>query len=395
MLEILLFIFLGLALGILLGLIPGLHPNMVALIVPAIAGMNIDAANIIAFAVTLAISNTFLDFIPSMLLGAPEPGKELAMLPAHRMLMEGHGYDAVKLAVIGGLGSVVFVTAAMPLIFFSVPLIYEIVKPYTYIALMFIIAVIILSEESNRKMLAAAGCFFLSGMVGLFSASLDIDRTLVLFPILSGMFGVSMLLLSRQEKITPEKKRKDIHVSSRLTRRSIIFGSIGGIFSGMLPGVGSSEISSMASLDKNEKGFIITVGAVTISNTLMALLAIWLIQKPRSGIAVVVDQLTSIGFNEFLLIIFAALAIAGLSAIITLKLARIFTGKIERINYRKINMFVIGLIIAMTIIFTGAYGLLLLGTCTALGIFTNLMGVRRSVLMGVLILPTIIFYLPV
>ena len=95
MIEIVFYIFLGLILGIVLGLVPGIHPNMIALLLPLIAAMNIEPINMIAFAVTLAVSNTFLDFIPSMLLGAPEPGKELTMLPAHRMLVEGNSLVAV------------------------------------------------------------------------------------------------------------------------------------------------------------------------------------------------------------------------------------------------------------------------------------------------------------
>ncbi|HLC67625.1 MAG TPA: hypothetical protein VJI12_01960, partial [archaeon] len=85
---------------------------------------------------------------------------------------------------------------------------------------------------------------------------------------------------------------------------------------------------------------------------------------------------------------------AGISAIITLKLAKKFLARMEETNYGLINKTIIALIIFMTIIFTGLGGLLLLVTCTALGVFTNLTKTRRSVLMGVLILPTILFYLP-
>ena len=395
MIEIVLYTLLGLLLGIILGLIPGIHPNMIALLLPFIAAFNIAPANLVAFAISLAVSNTFLDFIPSMLLGAPEAGKELTALPAHRLLLQGNGYDAVKLAVIGGLGSVIFLIAAMPLIIIGLPALYGLLKPFTYALLIFITLVIIFSEEKFKGKTLAVFCFLAAGFVGILSDGLNADSTLLLFPILSGLFGVSTLVLSKNTKISVHGKKKEIFLTTRQRNRAVAFGSIGGIFSGMLPGVGASEIATMTSADKNEKSFIMTVGAVTIANTIMAMLTIWLISKPRSGIAVFVDQLVAVGWNDFLLMVAVSVFVAGLSAVITLRLAKRFVNKIEGTNYGMMNKLVIGLIVAMTIIFTGAYGVLLLVTCTALGIFTNLAGVRRSVLMGVLILPTIIFYLPI
>jgi putative membrane protein len=394
MMEIFLYILLGLVFGIIFGLIPGLHPNIVALFIPLIATIDAGPANMIAFIVTVAVSNTFVDFVPSMLLGAPEPGKELAALPAHRMLLEGSGYEAVKLAVVGGVGAVILISALLPLTSFVIPAVYAIVKPYTWLLLAFIVFLIISSENSNRKKLISFVCFVLAGMIGIFSSSLSIDRILVLFPMLSGLFGVSMLLISTQNKLRIRKKAADTVISSRQTRRAVLFGSLGGFFSGLLPGVGASEVAALSSVDKNEKSFLMTVGAVTIANTVMSMLAIWLISNPRSGAAVMMDQLVSIGTNEAIFIAAVSLAVAGISAVITLRTTRKFLKKIENTDYTKINWAVITVILAATALFTGLQGLLLLGTCTALGIYANKSGIRRSTLMGVLILPTILFYLP-
>ena len=114
MLDILIFIFLGLLVGVGFGLVPGLHPNMIILLVPILSQLNIATLPLIAFVVTVGISNTFLDFVPSMLLGAAEEGTELSVLPSHRMLLEGNGYEAVKLAVIGGIGSMIVIAAILP-----------------------------------------------------------------------------------------------------------------------------------------------------------------------------------------------------------------------------------------------------------------------------------------
>ena len=394
MIEILIFMLLGLIVGILFGLIPGLHPNTIVLLVPLLAQLSIAPLALIAFVVALGISNIFIDFIPSILLGAPEAGSELSVLPGHKLLMEGNGYDAVKLAVIGGLGSIIFVLLALPLILFTIPSIYEASRPFTYALLIFIVLVMISREKGLRKRSAAFLCFLLAGLIGIFSSGLPVDNGVLLFPIFSGFFGVSVLIFSSKQKSKIPKRRKEIYVPGRQQRRSIVFGSVGGIVSGLLPGVGSSEIASFASVDKNGKSFLMTLGAITISNTLLSIMALWLIQKSRSGIATVLEQLVSIGFNEFIFIAAVALLVAGLSAIITLKLAKRSISIIEKLDYALVSRIVIIFIIMMTALFSGLFGLLLLATCTVLGIFARLAGIRRSVLMGVLILPTIIFYLP-
>ena len=120
MLDILLFVLLGTGVGIVFGLVPGLHPNTIVLFVPLISQLGLPAASAIAFVVSIGVSNTFLDFIPSILLGASEDSG-LGAMPGHRMLLQGNGYEAVKLAVIGALGSVIFVVALLPAIVIAVP----------------------------------------------------------------------------------------------------------------------------------------------------------------------------------------------------------------------------------------------------------------------------------
>ncbi len=393
MIEILLFTILGLIVGILFGLIPGLHPNTIVLLVPMLAQLSIAPLALIAFVVALGISNTFVDFIPSILLGAPGAGSELSVLPGHKLLMEGNGYDAVKLAVIGGLGSIILVTILLPLILFTIPSVYETSRPFTYALLIFIVLVMV-SREKGLKKATALLCFLLAGLIGIFSSSLPVDNGVLLFPIFSGFFGVSILIFSSKQKAKIPKRKREVSVTGRQQRRAIVFGGLGGIVSGLLPGVGSSEIASFASVDKNGKSFLMTLGAITISNTLLSIMALWLIQKSRSGIATVLEQLVQIGFNEFIFIAAVALLVAGLSAIITLKLAKRSISIIEKLDYSLVSKIVIVFIVAMTVLFSGLFGMLLLATCAALGIFARLAGIRRSVLMGVLILPTIVFYLP-
>ena len=111
---------LGTLLGVMTGLIPGLHVNNVAIILLSLSplavgilrstlGLNDVTVLLMVSSAIVATSmaHTFLDFIPSTFLGAPEPETALSVLPAHGMLMEGNGYKAVFLSAVGSFGAVV------------------------------------------------------------------------------------------------------------------------------------------------------------------------------------------------------------------------------------------------------------------------------------------------
>ncbi len=394
-LEALLFLSLGIAAGILLGLIPGIHPNNIILFVPLLLSFNVNPVLLVIFIASVAIANQVTDFLPSVLLSAPDAGNELSVLPGQQMLMNGHGYHAIKLAVTGSVMAVALCTVLFPLMFFAMPFLYISISPYIYIFLAAIAALMILSESGVKK-LVALFCFAAAGAIGMLSSNLPLNDTLILFPVLSGLFGVSMIVMQLRSKVSvPEQKSSDVYVSKRLISRSVIAGSAGGMASGFLPGIGSSEIASLVSIDKNNSSFLVSIGAITAANTVISMLSVWLISKTRSGAAVAINQITDIGFNEALLILAVSLIACGIAAIFALIMSKKFLKAAEKMNYSIVLGAVLSFIIIMTFLFTGLYGLLLLATCSALGIFAILAGIRRSCLMGVLILPTILFYLPV
>ena len=86
MLELLLALAFGIAVGTVCGLLPGLHPNNA---IPIILGLSflfppLSAAIIL---ISAGIVNSFVAFIPSILIGAPEGDNALSALPGHRLLM--------------------------------------------------------------------------------------------------------------------------------------------------------------------------------------------------------------------------------------------------------------------------------------------------------------------
>jgi len=124
--EIAFFVSFGIFLGLLTGLIPGLHPNTIfVMVLPFVFLHNLSAPVMLAFVVSLAVSNTLFDFIPSIFFGVPEEDSVLSILPGHKFLLEGRGYEALFLTVVGGVGVVLLTILALPFLLFILPKIFE------------------------------------------------------------------------------------------------------------------------------------------------------------------------------------------------------------------------------------------------------------------------------
>ena len=78
--------------------------------------------------ISMAVSHTFLDFITYVYLGAPNPDTALSILPAHRLLLEGKGHEAVQLATIGSLFGLIITILMTPLLVISVAKFYPIIN---------------------------------------------------------------------------------------------------------------------------------------------------------------------------------------------------------------------------------------------------------------------------
>ena len=112
--------FIGLFLGCMTGLIPGFHVNNVALIAlslsPLAVNLGIPLSAVAAIIVAMGTVHTFLNYIPSALLGAPDGDTALALLPGHRMLLAG---KATKGVAYSARGSQLGMLLSVPLLIFA------------------------------------------------------------------------------------------------------------------------------------------------------------------------------------------------------------------------------------------------------------------------------------
>jgi putative membrane protein len=205
LIEIIIALILGVIIGSITGLFPGIHINLVGAGLVALSSsllLGISPVYLAVFIAALAITHTFIDFIPSIFLGCPDTDTELSVLPGHEMLIKGEGYQATMRTAYGGIASVfLLVILAFPLSF-VVSKIYPAIQKVIPFILIGVCIIMVLSERKRK--IKALIVLLLTGILGTCVLNLDLKEPLL--PLLSGLFGSSMLLISinQNTKIPPQ-----------------------------------------------------------------------------------------------------------------------------------------------------------------------------------------------
>jgi putative membrane protein len=256
----------------------------------------------------------------------------------------------------------------------------------------------VLSERKPRLVFYALLTVALSGALGVIV--LDNFSDAMLFPLLFGLFGLPMLLLSAERGVTlPTNVSFDeAPLPPSFVLSGIATGTLAGVLAGLLPGVGTSQaaVLAQAALENSKEAprrFLIALGGVNAADVMFSFFALWLIGNPRSGLAVAVGQMIAVTQQNFLIIISAVIFSAGIGAYITLRLSRKAVFWLRRFDYARLCSCTAAFIALLVLLFTGPLGLLVLAVSTAVGMVPNLANVRRSLAMSCLIVPTILYFL--
>ncbi len=161
----------------------------------------------------------------------------------------------------------------------------------------------------------------------------------------------------------------------------------------------AQELSGSGDIGKNREGFLVSMSGVNVSDALFSLMAVYLIGNPRSGIAVYIDKIIqSINLNHILLFIFASMIAVSLTTFFCIKLGDTLINHLNRFDYTKISKIVI-IFMSTTVILIGVlegtnllFVMLIYLTSISLGLLPHYIGISKSNLMGVLIIPAIIIY---
>jgi putative membrane protein len=399
-LEILIALCLGILFGVFTGLTPGIHINLVSLLLLSMSSFFLGFTSplvLAVFIIAMGVTHTFLDAVPSIFLGAPDEAQALNVLPGHRLLLEGKGYEAVKLTVVGALISLIAVVLITPILVPFIKPFYDFIQPYIGYSLIFVVAYMTLSEKTLKEKLWSLVVFFLSGVLGLLVFNIP-NLNQPLFPLLSGLFGISTLILSLNENVKiPKQTFSDtIFVEKKNQIKAIFAAVFTGSLAGLFPGLGPAQVATIGMQlvgNIGEYAFMILVGGIGTVNFVFSLVALYTIQKARNGaVAVVLEMIKSINLNELVILLAIAIVSGAIAAYLALKISKIFAEYIVKVNYQKLCISIIVFISILSIVFGNFIGLFILITSTAVGLVAPLVNVKRSSAMGCLLLPVILYF---
>ena len=443
LLLVILFCILGVITGIATGLLPGLHVNNIALILLSLSGGIVAAFSflfehgvseefilvlIAIFIISTSISHTFHDVIPSTFLGAPDEDMALSVLPAHSLLLEGKGYEAVALSAMGSYGAILFCFLLLfPIRFFigSPLFFYETLREIMLFVLLAISILMLATEKAKiddfyKKgiipsvvgMLFAFFVFLLSGFFGIVIFDVPVDSPIglsspVLFPALAGLFGTPTLLTSLMTKpVIPKQVIKEPVLNNKMKRSSslsVTTGSLGGILVSIIPGITSATgtiLAMNARGESDKRQTIETLSAVNTACAFFVVVVMFVILRSRSGATLAAMELlsvaewTSLFMPENLTYLLIALLLGGtLSYFLTLKVGKIFAKHFANVPYALVVKLTITMVVILVFLFTGFLGILILIVATFIGLLPVEWGVRRSHCMGVLLIPIILYFL--
>ena len=273
LLEIMLAILTGILFGTFTGLTPGVHVNLISVILisisPALLGLTSPLV-LCVFIISVATTHTFIDPIPAIFLGAPNEATALSVLPGHRLLLQGRGYEAVKLTVIGSLLCLIILIAIIPIILPFLPIVYSAVQPYIGYILVLVVIFMLSKEKGLRKMYWAFILFLMSGILGLEVFSIH-SLNQPLLGMLSGLFGVSTLLMSLKDdvKIPNQLITEEIKVKKSNLIKALGAATISGSITGLFPGIGAAiaALISMQLVGQIEiYSFLVLIGGDSTSH---------------------------------------------------------------------------------------------------------------------------------
>ncbi len=387
----------GIACGAVSGLVPGIHANTMAGLLLSLQALLLawfDPVFIASAMFSTLVTHTFLDNVPGTFLGIPDADTSLAVLPAHALCLEGRGEEAVR---ISALGSAAGVALSLPL-----AVVFVLILPALQPAIDWGIGLVILAVAGYLIVVSespgwALAVFAVSGALGLFSLGYAFlawpagGESGVLMPLLSGLFGIAVLLQASHGTM-PGQHFTGIDLPPGAIRRGSILGSIAGALVGWLPGLSSATanalLTSVVGYDSNPREYILATSAANTVNAFLGLAAFYAISRTRSGVMAAIGALDEVPPATAVLLAGAIAAVgAYLLTILLSRAAWWFSG----INVTNLNYGVIAFVALLSLLLCGPFGGLVLVLATAVGYVPVLVNIRRVYCMGAIMVPVMVY----
>ncbi|WP_370520076.1 tripartite tricarboxylate transporter permease [Thermococcus sp. LS1] len=363
--------------GTLSGISPGIHVNTLAAF---LSSVGVDG-NLLLF--SMGLTHTFLDVIPSAFFGVPDEGTSLGVLPAHRLVLQGRAMEVVRIALWASFLAVLMAAPLMTLYLLLAP----IYRPDFGRPFVLLLALILILTERGWRKLFALFVFLLSGILGIFTFRLSLSQPY--YHLFTGLFGLPVLIValgSKNPHLSPGDR--DIKMSTKSFIGFSFLGTLLGMVASLVPAFTASQAALLGSFfSKDERSFLTIVFSINTANFLFSFANFLATGRIRNGI---VALMTPIGEEALRFYLLAALFVSMVVLAYGEALADLILSIISQIPYRALNIAVVLVLLALSYLFDGLFGLLVLTGATLIGLLAVNLGVKRTSCMGVLMLSIII-----
>lgn len=392
MITLILSLLIGIGLGILAGLTPGLHINILSVVLLTYSSFFgfLGVEGLMVAIVSMAIVANYFEFIKALLFGIPDEGNVLSVYPTQRLLMDGRGLEAIKLCGFGCLCIMLLAIALFPIMSPVIGFVHSYMRRYTGVLLLAISLHLMIRDKKKEAFVV----FALSGVLGLFALNMAMKEPLL--PLLTGMFGLSMLLTSGN-RVPKQMASVVVEVEKRSSILGIVVGFLGVSVLSVIPAIGPTQASLLASelRDKrNYKEFLISIGGINTADIIFSILALWTIGKPRSGAIAAVNELAgTLSSNQLYMLLVACLVSGIVGYFLMMAFGSFVCKRVHKLDYGKIKYGVAAFVSFLTFTLDPILGLVVLALSTAIGWYAERYDVNKSHCMGCLIIPTILYYM--
>lgn len=381
----------GVVSGIITGLIPGIHVNLVAVIILSLAPALIPSMGlmpVILFIISMAVTHTFIDVLPSIFLGAPDPSMALSVLPGHKLLHEGRGIEAVRLTQMGSLSAVILSVG----LFIGFIFLIQTIEPFLDFIPFVLLGLILFLLLQDFKVQTIV-LFLLAGLLGILTFRLP-GLENPLFPLLTGLFGISTLILSLNNSTFPQQKNTPFKIHNKNFLQTIFAGQAVGFISAFMPGLGAASAAALAEpfVQAKEEGFLLLVGTISTVNFVLSLATFYVLDKARNGAIVAVKELATPSFALIVASIAAVLIAGGLASIVLTKITPLAAHLFKKVDYVSLVKTIVIALCTLTYVLSGFKGFLILIPAVALGVLAPKIAVPRRFLMGCLLIPVLTYF---
>jgi len=395
--EILVGVILGVVLGTVSGILPGIHANTLAGVLLSLQVALLPVIGPLALAATMfaaLITHTFVDAIPTTFLGIPDADTALAVLPAHALCLKGSGEEAVRIAALGSACAMIIAVPVSVLCFFLLPALQPLFDWGIGLILVAVIGYMIVTSEAPGWAFALFG---ISGILGIFTFHYGFlgwhsvgGGSALLMPLLTGLFGISVLFVASQGTM-PAQKFNGISIDGRSVARSSVLGTLAGVAVGWLPGLSTATangvLASVIGYEKDRRAYILATSAANTANAFIGLAALFALSRMRNGVMVALSALP-LPPASALFVVGVVAACAAYVITVTLSRSAHLLGGIEG---RWLNSAVIVFVVAICLVLTGPFGGLVLLLATLIGLVPHMVNVPRMYCMGAVMVPVMLY----